>query len=117
MMAEPKEKTMFGIGMQEMILILAVALIVVGPKRLPEIAKMMGRAMGEFRKATSELKESIDPDNSLSDVKKAFTEMNQSVSNTVYDAMRTQEEAPKAPVTDPSPEHPPVSDSGDTKRV
>lgn len=108
---------MFGIGMQEMILILAVALIVVGPKRLPEIAKMMGRAMGEFRKATSELKESIDPDNSLSDVKKAFTEMNQSVSNTVYEAMRVQEEPPKAPAADPPPEHPSASDSGDTKRV
>jgi sec-independent protein translocase protein TatB len=79
---------------------------------------MMGRAMGEFRKATSELKESIDPDNSLSDVKKAFTEMNQSVSNSVYDAMRAQEEAPKAtPATDPPPEHPAASDPGDTKRV
>lgn len=108
---------MFGIGMQEMILILAVALIVVGPKRLPEIAKMIGKAMGEFRKATSDLKESIDPDNSLSDVKKAFTEMNQSVSSTVYDAMRAQEEHPKAPATDPPPEQSSAPDSGDTKRV
>ncbi len=51
---------MFGIGMPEMILILAVALIVVGPKRLPELAKSMGRAMGEFKRATSSLKKSMN---------------------------------------------------------
>lgn len=82
---------MFGIGMQEMILILAVALIVVGPKRLPEIAKVLGKAMGEFRKATTELKQSIDPDHSLGHVKKAFSEMNQTVTHTVYETMQAQE--------------------------
>ncbi len=51
---------MFGIGMPEMILILAVALIVVGPRKLPELAKSMGKAVGEFKKATTSLKESID---------------------------------------------------------
>ncbi len=50
---------MFGIGMPEMILILAVALVVVGPKKLPELARSMGKAMGEFKKATTGLKESI----------------------------------------------------------
>ena len=39
---------MFGIGMPEMILILAVALIVIGPKKLPDLAKSLGRAIGEF---------------------------------------------------------------------
>mgnify|MGYP000551370736 CR=1 FL=1 len=82
---------MFGIGMQEMLLILAVALIVVGPKRLPEIAKVLGKAMGEFRKATTELKQSIDPDHSLGDVKKAFSEMNQTVTHTVYESMQAPE--------------------------
>ena len=41
---------MFGIGMPEMILILAVALIVIGPKKLPDLAKSLGRALGEFKK-------------------------------------------------------------------
>ncbi len=93
---------MFGIGMQEMILILAVALIVVGPKRLPEIAKVLGKAMGEFRKATTELKESIDPDHSLSDVKKAFSEMNQTVTHTVYESMQPSENATKQATPDRS---------------
>ncbi|MBW1840830.1 MAG: twin-arginine translocase TatA/TatE family subunit [Deltaproteobacteria bacterium] len=74
---------MFGIGMPEMILILAIALIVIGPKNLPTLAKSLGRAFGEFKRATSELKESMEIDTELSDVKKAFDEMNQSVRETI----------------------------------
>jgi sec-independent protein translocase protein TatB len=51
---------MFGIGTPELILILVVALIVIGPKKLPDIAKALGRALGEFRRATDEIKENID---------------------------------------------------------
>ncbi len=51
---------MFGIGMPELLLILAVALIVIGPKKLPDIAKSLGRAMAEFRRASDELKSSFD---------------------------------------------------------
>ncbi|MCG6904984.1 MAG: twin-arginine translocase TatA/TatE family subunit [Desulfobacteraceae bacterium] len=67
---------MFGIGMPELLLILAVALIVIGPKKLPDLARSLGRAMGEFKKATAELKESIQIDSELKDVKQAFDEMN-----------------------------------------
>ena len=74
---------MFGIGMPEMILILAVALIVLGPKKLPDLAKSLGRALREFKKATSELKESIDVDNELTDVKKTFDEMNNDIREAV----------------------------------
>jgi len=63
---------MFGIGMPEMLLILAIALIVIGPKKLPDLAKSMGRALREFKKATSELKESIELDSELKEVKKSF---------------------------------------------
>ena len=66
---------MFGIGMPEMILILAIALIVIGPKKLPDLARSLGRAMREFRKATNEFKESIQLDQELSDVKRSFTKL------------------------------------------
>ncbi len=67
---------MFGIGMPEMILILAVALIVIGPKKLPDLAKSLGKAMGEFKKATSDLKESMQIDTEIKDVKTAFNDIN-----------------------------------------
>ena len=74
---------MFGIGMPEMILILAIALIVIGPKKLPDLAKSLGRAMNEFKKATREIKESIDIDNDLKDVKQSFDDINKDLKDTV----------------------------------
>jgi sec-independent protein translocase protein TatB len=50
---------MFGIGMPELLLILALALIVLGPKKLPELARALGKGMAEFRKATDELKDEL----------------------------------------------------------
>jgi TatA/E family protein of Tat protein translocase len=77
-----RKKAMFGIGMPELILILALALIVIGPKKLPDVARALGRAMGEFKKATRELKESMEVEEDLRElknVKSAFDELNQTV--------------------------------------
>ena len=74
---------MFGIGMPEMLLILAIALIVIGPKKLPDLAKSLGRAMREFKKATNEFKDTLQIDNELTDVKKAFDDLNADVKETV----------------------------------
>ena len=74
---------MFGIGMPEMILILAIALIVIGPKKLPDLAKSLGRAMREFKKATNEFKETMQIDNELTEVKKAFDDINEDVKQAV----------------------------------
>ena len=67
---------MFGIGMPELLLILAIALIVIGPKKLPDLAKSLGRTLREFKKATNEFKETIEIDEDLTDVKKTFDELN-----------------------------------------
>ncbi len=79
---------MFGIGMPEMLLILAIALIVIGPKKLPDLAKSLGRALGEFKRATSDLKETLEIDTDLSDVKKAFDDMNQDIRDTVEEGAK-----------------------------
>lgn len=61
---------MFGIGWLEMILIFIVALIAVGPKKLPELAKTLGKAMGELRKAGQELKDNIGLDDEINQVRR-----------------------------------------------
>ena len=51
---------MFGIGMTEMVLIAALALIVLGPKKLPDLARSLGKGFAEFKRATNDLKSTID---------------------------------------------------------
>ena len=53
---------MFNIGMPELLLILAIALIILGPKKLPDIARALGRSLSEFRRASDEIKETIEAD-------------------------------------------------------
>ena len=66
---------MLGIGMQEILIILVVALIVIGPKRLPELARTLGKGFAEFRKAADDIKREMNDHtsgiaNDLKDVNK-----------------------------------------------
>ena len=70
---------MFGIGMPELLLLLAIALIVVGPKKLPELAKALGRGIAEFKKATNELKESLETSTEFSELKQSFDDIQETV--------------------------------------
>jgi Tat protein translocase TatB subunit len=47
---------MFGIGMTELMVILVVGLLVLGPKRLPGVARSLGRSLAEFRRASNDLR-------------------------------------------------------------
>ncbi len=64
---------MFGLGMPEILLILAIALIVIGPKKLPDLAKTLGRAMGEFKRSAQDFKRSIDIETTVKDSVKDIT--------------------------------------------
>lgn len=63
---------MFGIELSELLVIFAVALIVFGPSKLPDLARAMGRGYAEFRKAMNELKSTLDQDDTMRGLKEEF---------------------------------------------
>ena len=72
---------MFGIGFPELILIMVIALIVIGPNKLPDLARALGKGMAEFRKATQDIKDSLDLDGDLQELKGVKDDFVDSVSS------------------------------------
>ncbi|HYH06388.1 MAG TPA: twin-arginine translocase TatA/TatE family subunit [Thermoanaerobaculia bacterium] len=67
---------MFGsLGVPELLLIFIVVLIVFGPRRIPEIGRTLGKALGEFRKATDDMKATIEREVRLEELKKVAPDM------------------------------------------
>ena len=91
---------MFGIGVPELLIILAIALIVIGPKKLPDLAKSLGRALNEFKKATKEFKDSLDIDEDINTIKKPFDEINDDIRGALTDHSPHKAGAVKADTLD-----------------
>ena len=77
---------MFGIGLPEMILILALALIVVGPDKLPELARSVAKGVMELKKTVSTLKEDLAEDNPFDAVKPELEEAADSIKKQLGEA-------------------------------
>jgi Tat protein translocase TatB subunit len=70
---------MFGIGFPELIVIMVLALIVIGPSKLPDLARALGKGMAEFRKATQEMKDNLALDEGIKEVQKAAQEIKENL--------------------------------------
>lgn len=74
---------MFGIGMPELLVILVIALLVVGPKKLPDLAKSLGKGMAEFRKATEGATETLKESLRVDEIKKDVENIKESFNSPI----------------------------------
>src|SRR5512137_2766381 len=97
---------MFGnIGLPEMMVIMAIALLVFGPKKLPEIGRSVGKALREFKKSTEEIKDKFEEQiraddfkEIQNDIKKGLgTDEFKEIQNDIKKGLSTDEEGQKKP--------------------
>jgi TatA/E family protein of Tat protein translocase len=85
---------MFGsIGMPELIIILVIALIIFGPRKLPELGKSLGRSLNEFKKASTDLQNTLEQEIKIEEqFKKASTDLQ----NTLEQEIKIEEQKEQA---------------------
>ena len=83
---------MFGIGMTEMLLIAGLALIVLGPKKLPDLARSLGKGFAEFKRATNELKNTIEVETRAEEVRRTREQLEKEGKLTPPQAMPVEED-------------------------
>ena|SRR5687768_12156850 len=104
------------VGMPELVIILVIALIIFGPRKLPELGRSLGKSIGEFRKASNELKNTLEEEIRVEEQKEQRAKMEAEQASAIAAAApaapipATFDEltGPDAPVSD-VPEEPTVS--------
>jgi Tat protein translocase TatB subunit len=87
---------MGNIGFPEMVLIFIVALLVFGPKRLPELGRSLGKGLSEFRRASSDLKNSIEREIEAAEIEKSIAETQKATEKAKYEVKNSIADTPKA---------------------
>ena len=101
------------LGMPELIFILVIALIIFGPKKLPDLGRSLGKSIGEFRRASNELKTTLEEEIRMEEVKEQRAKMEAEQSSAI--AAGDPSAGPSAisheihPPTDVAPDEPTVS--------
>jgi|SRR5688572_7838862 TatA/E family protein of Tat protein translocase len=78
------------VGMPELIIILVIALIIFGPRKLPELGRSLGKSIGEFRKASNELKSTLEEEIRIEEQKEQKAKMEAEQSSAISAGSMTQ---------------------------
>ncbi len=112
------------LGVSELIIIFIIALLVFGPKKLPELGKSLGKGLKEFKKATDDLKSNWDEqikdvERSVDDVKSTVNDATKDITRDMAADFYAEYDAPKPPAEAPPPAEvpPPAQDDTSHKEV
>ncbi len=81
---------MFGMGMNEVLIVMAIAVIVIGPRQLPQVARAMGKLMAQFKRATNDLRSAVNDEigqhSDLNDLREMKDSLQNEIHNIRYDS-------------------------------
>ncbi len=94
---------MFGsVGLPELVVIFVLALLLFGPRKLPEIGRSVGRALGEFRRASNDLRRTVEEEVALEDLRQAGTAMEEAADLTPTSSSASSRDGASPPAGGPS---------------
>ena len=97
------------LGFPELLIIMVIALIIFGPRKLPELGRSLGRSIGEFRKASNELKSTLEEEIRMEEVREQRAKMEAEQASAVAAGNPNAAEQEIGPPTEVSPDQPTVS--------
>jgi TatA/E family protein of Tat protein translocase len=96
---------MFGsIGMPELVIILVIALVIFGPRKLPELGRSLGKSLGEFKRASNELRNTLEEEVRVEEQREQRAKLQAEQASAVESAMPITPASSGAPVTTESAE-------------